>query len=149
MIEQSQILTTHNLAILTGPFGVGELLPLDFEALARRAWEQVLRLGGRIDANPRPLRTIKDLAYAWRQTLFFLSRVDARAQAAFLAAMRADLERAPDVAARMRPVVDGLAHVLAGGRFDATGRAGDAHRLLGWTTERHPLLGPPPPRPAA
>lgn len=148
VIEQSQILTTHNLAILTGPFGVGELLRLDFEALARRAWEQVLRLGGRIDANPRPLRTIKDLAYAWRQALFLLSRLDATAQAAVLEAMRADLERsAARVAARLRPVVDGLAHVLDGGRFDPGGRAGDAYRLLGWTTERHPLLGPAASRP--
>ena len=45
-------------------------------------------------------------------------------------------------------MVDGLAHVIAGGRFDADGRApgpGGGRRFLGWTVGRHWILDPATP----
>jgi hypothetical protein len=137
VIEQAQILTTHNLAVLTGPAGVGHLMTLDWDALARRCLERVLVLAARLQHNPRPLRTAKDLAYAWRQLVFFLAMTDAAAQAAFVAEARRRLEMASDhVVARLEPVVDGLEEVMAGRPI-----AGWA--LLGWCVGRHPLLATP------
>lgn len=71
VIEQAQILTTHNLATLVGALDVA---PSDgWTALAQRAFATVTRLAGRLDRNPRPLSMIKDMAYAWRHMIFYLS----------------------------------------------------------------------------
>jgi hypothetical protein len=141
VIEQAQILTTHNLAVLTGPFGIGELLDLDWRGLAERCLSTVFVLARRLRRNPRPLRTIKDTAYAWRQMVFFLSRLSQAEQRAFAgAAHRALDEQAPDARRRVSPAVRGLAHVVDGGRFDEAGRPDEGRRLLGWTTKRHWML---------
>jgi hypothetical protein len=45
--------------------------------------------------------------------------------------------------ARFGPAVDGLAYVIAGGAFDATGLApdpGGGRRFLGWTVGPHWIL---------
>jgi len=138
VIEQAQILTTHNLAAVTGPFGLGDAMTLDWAALARRCFERVMALAGRIDRGRWPLRRIKDLAYAWRQMVFFISRLDEPEQGAVLAWAEERLEACQaDVVARLRPAVDGLAQVVAGGTLD-----GDApgRRVLGWSVDRHWML---------
>jgi len=142
VIEQAQILTTHNLAVLTGPFGIGDAMRLDWDALASRCLEAVIVLAGRLRRNPRPLRTVKDAAYAWRQMLFFLSRLPAAKQQTFAARAREALAASrPDVQERMGPAVEGLATVAAGASFDPDGRAGQGRRLLGWTIHPHWMLG--------
>ncbi|MEU8261597.1 hypothetical protein AB0C02_13380 [Micromonospora sp. NPDC048999] len=45
----------------------------------------MLRLTACIHHNPRPLATVKNTAYAWRQMLFFLSLSAGEEQTAFLA----------------------------------------------------------------
>ena len=48
-----------------------------------------------------------------------------------------------DFQARFGPAVDGLAYVIAGGRFDVTGIApdpGGGRRFLGWTAGPHWIL---------
>ena len=53
-----------------------------------------------------------------------------------------------DFQARFQPVIDRLAHVIVGGRFDADGSApgpGAAWRFLGWTAGRHWILDPATP----
>jgi hypothetical protein len=70
VIEQAQILTTHNLATLVDALDVTP--PDGWAALAQRVFATVLRLAGRLDRNPRPLSTIKDMAYAWRHMIFYL-----------------------------------------------------------------------------
>jgi hypothetical protein len=102
---------------------VGSVLP--HLELARRCFDTVRVLVGRLEGNRRPLSTIKDAAYAWRQMLVHLSLVSTQEQAAFVAEARAT---AP---ARLAPAVDGLIEVL---------RGGVARPFLGWTTERHWLL---------
>lgn len=142
IIEQAQILTTHNLAVLTGPFGIGESMSLDWEALASRCLEAVIVLAGRLRRNPWPLRTVKDAAYAWRQMIFFLSPLPEAEQQTFVVHARQTLAASrPDVQARIRPALDGLAEVVEGASFDPGGRAGDGRRLLGWTTRPHWMLG--------
>ncbi|TDC79233.1 hypothetical protein E1193_19430 [Micromonospora sp. KC606] len=140
IIEQAQILTTHNLAT------IAELgIDLPSADLARRCMDTVLRLATRIHHNPRPLGTVKNTAYAWRQMLFFLSLSTWEEQTAFPAYAEQRLATQPDhVRARIAPAVTGLAHVISGGKFDADGRAGTGRRLLGWTTREHWMVGPGP-----
>jgi hypothetical protein len=140
VIEQAQILTTHNLAVLTGPAGVGHAMTLDHPALASRCFDHAMVLTGRLRNNPRPLRTVKDLAYTWRQLVFFLAMSDAAAQQAFVHDARERLANMPEHIRRVAPALDGLEAIVAGDSFDAGGRAGSGRRLLGWTVGRHWLL---------
>ncbi len=137
IIEQAQILTTHNLAT------IAELgIDLPWVDLARRCLDTVLRLTARIHHNPRPLGTVKNTAYAWRQMLFFLALSAQDDQTAFPAHAEQWLASQPEhVQIRLAPAVTGLAHVISGGRFDSHGRAGTGRRLLGWTTTGHWMLG--------
>ncbi|MFI0937368.1 hypothetical protein [Streptomyces sp. NPDC021020] len=141
VIEQAQILTTHNLALLAGPVGVTP--PSGWAALARGAFATTCRLAARIHGNPRPLTTIKDMAYAWRQTLFHLSMATAAERDAALEQFEEDVARYPDHArGRLAPVLAGVRLVREGGGFgDGDGDAG-ARRLVGWTPAgRHWLQG--------
>jgi hypothetical protein len=68
----------------------------------------------RLHNNPRPLRTIKDAAYAWRQALFFLSLTTQDEQDQFTAWAGQELARQPGhVAHRLTPVLAGLRHATA------------------------------------
>ncbi len=135
IIEQAQILTTHNLATLAGPVGV---VPTSGWAdLARRSLHIACRLVARVHRNPRPLPTIKDAAYAWRHMIFYLSLADAADRAGFLDWTRAQLHAQPShVQRRLQPAVDGLAHILAGGEFH-TDHTGGARPFLGWSVGPH------------
>lgn len=137
IIEQAQILTTHNLATITA-------LGIDLPSadLAERCMDTVLRLAARIHRSPRPLGAVKNTAYAWRQMLFFLSLSTHDEQIAFPAYAEQRLANQPEhVQARLTPAVAGLAHVIGGGRFNPEGRVGTGRRLLGWTTTGHWMLG--------
>lgn len=137
VIEQIQILTTHNLAALVH---AGVDPSPGWEDLARRAFRVTCKLVGRVQGNPRPLPMLKDAAYAWRQSLFFLSLCDLRAQVAVTAWMQDELDRLPGHAsARLEPVVAGLRHVLTGGAFDV-GAPLSTRRFLGWSAGGHWML---------
>jgi hypothetical protein len=154
VIEQAQILTTHNLATLVHRVGVTPAPGSDWDRLALRCFRTVCRLAARLpDAHRpvvrpydglRPLATVKDMAYAWRQMLFHLSLCTPAVQERFLAALPDEVSRHPArVAHRLAPVLAGLRHVAGGGLFAADGVAADGHarRLLGWSTGGHWLLG--------
>ncbi|MYW01435.1 hypothetical protein GT354_24780, partial [Streptomyces sp. SID3343] len=144
VIEQAQILTTHNLAALVRPIGVEP--GLCWADLAARCFTTVCRLVGLVPTQSWPMATIKDAAYAWRQLTFHLSMCGPREQAGVLAWFDDELARHPDhVAARLAPAVAGLRLVAAGGRFDGAGVAdgGRARRLLGWSTDGHWLRTEP------
>jgi hypothetical protein len=147
VIEQAQILTTHNLAT------IADIVKIDpgsgWAELARRSLAVVFQLTARIQHNPRPLSTIKDAAYAWRHMLFYLSLAAPSEQATLVARASDQLAaQSPHVRARLTAAVEGLAQVAAGGRFDAEGNAGEARRLLGWATERHWMLAQAAGKPA-
>ncbi|MGW1183623.1 hypothetical protein ACWD7Y_09920 [Streptomyces drozdowiczii] len=138
VIEQAQILTTHNLATLVDRVGVTPRS--GWAGLADRCFVTVCRLTARVHHNPRPLRTIKDAAYAWRQMMFYLSLCPPAEQRRFLAGLEAEVARHPaHVATRLAPALAGLALVAEGAAFgeDGTAEAGRARRFTGWTTERH------------
>ncbi len=77
VIEQEQILTTHNLATL---FQALDLSGLDLAALARQCWHWVAKKTHQPD-----LATLKNQAYAWRQMVFFLSLCQPKPVEEFLA----------------------------------------------------------------
>lgn len=138
VIEQAQILTTHNLATLIHRVGIAP--GPGWADLAGRCFVTVCRLTARVPHNPRPLSTIKDAAYAWRQMVFFLSLCTLEEQRQLITGLDGETTRHPDhVATRLAPALAGLALVAEGGTFDDDGTTGSGHgrRLLGWTTGGH------------
>ncbi|MFC9971940.1 hypothetical protein ACFVH6_13715 [Spirillospora sp. NPDC127200] len=90
-----------------------------------------LHLLGHVPDNPRPLRTVKDAAYAWRQTLFFLTM----AGTARTGWLHEEARRhAGHVQDRLAPVLAGLDEVVAGGTV-TRGR-----RFTGWAVGGHWML---------
>lgn len=147
ILEQSQILTTHNLAVLVDSLGLRDRLAGLAPELADRtfAW-LVHRLQQRPASWRAQLQTVKNAAYAWRQAIYFLSLCEAPVQVGALERLRGHVQAADrDFQSRFSPAVDGLAHVVAGGRFDASGIAsgpGGGRRFLGWSAGPHWLLAP-------
>jgi hypothetical protein len=135
VIEQAQILTTHNLATLAGRCGVDP--QQGWTVIADDAFEHMLRLARQLSHVRRPLPVIKDLAYAWRQIIFYLSMAGVE-PAGFLRTAYAKAEHAgPVVAGMLTPVLSGLSAVADGEGFDADGRAGAGWQLLGWAVDGH------------
>ncbi|MCX4763505.1 hypothetical protein OG562_21560 [Streptomyces sp. NBC_01275] len=138
VIEQAQILTTHNLATLVHRVGIAPAA--GWEDLARRCFVTVCRLTTRVHGNPRPLGTIKDVAYAWRQMLFHLSLCPPHEQTRTLAWLSEEVARHPGhVAGRLAPALTGLHQVAAGHWADE----GAGRLLLGWSTDGHWLRPDP------
>ncbi|WP_128431076.1 hypothetical protein [Streptomyces cyaneus] len=135
VIEQAQILTTHNLATLVHRVGIAPRP--GWADLAHRGFVTVCRLTARVHGNRRPLPTIKDAAYAWRQMLFHLSLCRPEEQRRFIAGLDEETARHPaHVTTRLAPALAGLLLVAEGGTFDTDGTAsgGRARRFLGWST---------------
>ncbi|MFE6709235.1 hypothetical protein [Streptomyces sp. NPDC057695] len=134
VIEQAQILTTHNLATLVHRVGIAPAT--GWSGLARRCFVTVGRLTERAQREARPLGTVKDAAYAWRQMLFHLSLCDEAAAADTIAWAEEAAVRLPaPAAARLAPALAGLRLVADGGAFgdDGTADDGRARRLTGWS----------------
>ncbi|MFI8100981.1 hypothetical protein [Streptomyces sp. NPDC086023] len=148
VIEQAQILTTHNLAVLVARAGIDPGPGAGWDDLARRCFTTVCRLTARIQGHRWPLATIKDAAYAWRQMVFHLSLCGPEEREAVLWWLTEEVVRHPwHVSARLAPALAGLRLVCAGGTFGSRGTAlrGRGRRLLGWTTEEHWLRPAPEP----
>lgn len=133
ILEQAQILTTHNLAALV-LLGVQPGGPWpELAVAAYRRTEQLIVLSRQ---QRRPLPTIKDAAYAWRNSLFFLSLAGDDAVPEFLEQARATLAGSP-AADTLRALLDGVEDIHRGDRFDVDGVSARGRRLLGWTTGPH------------
>ncbi|MDB4942184.1 MAG: hypothetical protein JWP97_1718 [Labilithrix sp.] len=144
IIEQQQILTTHNLATLVAGAGLEDRLRGDVPDLARRCFVWVCRQQQLKRRDWRAqLQMLKNTAYAWRQMLFFLSIGDSSVEELVRWAEE-HFERQPaPFRARFGPATRGLRFIAGGGRFDDAGVAPDGgRRFLGWTTESHWALGP-------
>jgi hypothetical protein len=147
ILEQAQILTTHNLAVLVDALGLRERMADLAPQLADRAlaWA-VHRLRPQPHDGHARLQAVKSSAYAWRQAIYYLSLCDQPIQLQAHARLREYLQTADDdLQARFSPAVDGLAHIIAGGRFNASGRAphpGSGRRFLGWAARPHWALRP-------
>lgn len=142
VLEQAQILTTHNLAALIDTLGLRDRVAAMAPDLADRAFTWAVRRQQQSAKQWRArLQTVKNAAYAWRQAIFFLSFCGDSEQAEITARLRHLVDAsAGDFAARFGPAVDGLAHVISGDRFDDSGRiqaAGGGRRFLGWSVGPH------------
>lgn len=84
VIERQQLLTTQNLAVLTGTLG----LELDWAALAAKTWAWLVAALSKAPAEYVPrLRLRKDAAYAWRQLVYYVSRLPPAGQSTALTAL--------------------------------------------------------------
>lgn len=144
IIEQAQILTTHNLGVLFAALPLREQLAGDLRTIAERCYQWAVR---RLRLPTRSwhhfLVNLKNAAYAWRQMVFYLS-FDADT-AAFLGWARKQLEPA-DEAFRLRfePAIRGLELAAAGiPASDVQFGLAGGRVLTGWSTERH-WLAPSP-----
>jgi hypothetical protein len=139
IIEQSQILTTQNLAPLFVLLDLHKALSGRLPELPRQCFKWICR---RQSSNSwkANLRMQKNSAYAWRQMLFFLSFLDSQAVSAFLVWARRHLEQQnSSIRERIGPALSGLEWIAGGGTFNRRGIggiAGEGRRFLGWTTGR-------------
>ncbi|MBB4907810.1 hypothetical protein [Actinophytocola algeriensis] len=133
VLEQSQILTTHNLAVLVDALGLTDRLAAVAPRLAGEAlsWA-VRRMAVPAVHGHAALVAVKNAAYAWRQGIFFLSFCDPETQQATIDWLRPQLTGTP-----VLPAVNGLAAIVAGDRFDARGTVPSGRRWLGWSTGAH------------
>ncbi|MBL8685399.1 MAG: hypothetical protein JNK05_39840 [Myxococcales bacterium] len=151
IIEQQQLLTTHNLAPLFDELSLKERLgeATLFEMALRNAQWILEQHAQKLPLGRPQLVRLKNTAYAWRQMVFFLALLPEAQQKAFVRALRGDLAKAKEpFRTNFAPAVDGLALCIDDGRFDAKGAARfegrEARRFLGWTLGRHWLFGPKP-----
>ncbi len=140
VIEQCQILTTHNLGVLFDRLALRDSFAPHVRAAAEQCFTYVVRQLRMAGDYRQQLVRVKNTAYAWRQMVFYLSFVSN--VPAFLAWARAQLAKY-DAAfgARFEPVMRGLELAAAG--IPSTARAFEAaggRVLTGWSTERHWLI---------
>jgi len=144
IIEQSQILTTQNLAPLFDFLQIGPALSGRLRGLSEQCfyWICKRQVSTSWKAN---LRMVKNSAYAWRQMLFFLSFLDMGTTLSFVKWASAEVagQNSP-LGRRLGPALSGLELVASGKTFDreSPGTGVDARRFLGWTAGQHWLLGP-------
>jgi hypothetical protein len=129
VLEQSQILTTHNLAVLIDTLGLGEQVTAPAPQLAERTLQWVV--------HRMAVRT--DNRHAAPQAVFHLSYCDQNTQHAAAERLGARVREA-GLEGRFGPAADGLAAVIAGGplhrrRHDPRGPA-----LPRWSIGPHRAL---------
>ena len=139
IVEQEQILTTHNLAVLTAELGLRDMLAPRAVELARRCVDFALVELQRPDASwSNRLHAVKNSAYAFRQMIFFLSIAGPAAQKEAIALAWARLAEQPHpFQARFRPALEGLARAARGLSPESPP---EARRFLGWDDGKHWLL---------
>ena len=142
ILEQAQVLTTHNLAALYDGLALREILDGREGDLARACFAVVCRRM-QVFAQDHHARLIalKASAYAWRQMLFFASIASPEEQSAFMPWVEAHFAREDEVfRAVFASAMEGLRRVSEGGRFDPSGvdaQGGIGRRFLGWGAGRH------------
>ncbi len=142
IIEQSQILTSHNLAVLFGALGLEDALRPLLPDLARKCFTWICwRLQLPADDWHRRLKNLKNAAYAWRQMIFYLSLLPTTAVDEHLS------WAAEHLAGQREPFQTAFRTALAGLQRAARGAPAEAgpaaRRFLGWTTGKHWLHLPP------
>ncbi|HET8630016.1 MAG TPA: hypothetical protein VFL91_21555 [Thermomicrobiales bacterium] len=147
IIEQCQILSTHNVAPLISALDLLDDLRPVFSDLARRCFAWICLRQQRLSGDWRAdMQTVKNCAYAWRQMILYLALADADELPRFVdwAGEHVGRQRA-DFRQRFAPALAGLRVVASGGGFggDGVDRATGGRRFLGWTIGRHWLLPEP------
>lgn len=139
VIEQAQILTTHNLASLFLELDLSAPLREDLERMSRDCFVWICQRQQKPPENYHArLVLLKNTAYAWRQMIFFLSLLPVDRVTAFLAWAGEHLnQQTATFADRFRPALRGLISAHSGRSLDVPE---NGRRFLGWTTEEHWLF---------
>jgi hypothetical protein len=143
VIEQAQILTTHNLATLFEDGAFATAMRGHLPEMAKRCFSWICSRLQRASGDWKAqMQLTKNAAYAWRQMIFYMSFLGADELASFVAWAKAHFEtRTAPFQARFAPVVHGLEEIVAGQVFDEAGRLpSGGRRFLGWSVGRHWLL---------
>ncbi|WP_423163769.1 hypothetical protein [Stenotrophomonas maltophilia] len=129
VIEQVQILTTHNLSLLFDRFQLDEVLADELAGMIRRCFAAVCTDLGQVPPHWHAWLTARRRgAYAWRQMVFFLSRLDDAGLAQSMATLRLLFTAQPsDFQRRFAPAMEGLVLASRGGQ--------PAQVLLGWSPQ--------------
>ncbi|AYF77823.1 hypothetical protein D7D52_32900 [Nocardia yunnanensis] len=133
LLEQSQILTTHNLAVLVDALNLEPELQETAPQLAHHTFDWILHRLSQPGNRHTQLLQLKNAAYAWRQAIFLLSYCNTATQ-------HDQLHRlSTHHTTPLTPAINGLSHVVSGGHFTPRGMtpSGNGHRFLGWTQGRH------------
>lgn len=135
ILEQQQILTTQNLCVLLH----GLKLPVDPAGAAERCFVWIIRrLQVQSDTRHAKLIMVKNAAYAWRQMIYFLSKLRPAQMTEFGTFIEQTLSKTSDAFRdAFAPAIVGLQRSIAGHSPEAPP---ESRRLLGWTTEQHWLL---------
>ncbi len=144
IIEQQQILTTQNLAGLFTELQLTDILQPKLSDLAQACFQWICqRQQLKVSHWHARLIQIKKSAYAWRQLIFFLALLPSPATAEFLDWAEAYLNQQPEpFRSRFRPALIGLQLAAQGVVPEHMGAEKPvARRLLGWSKQRHWLLG--------
>ncbi len=131
IIEQMEILTTHNLAGLYEALKLGE--DLNGLELSRRIWRWMLKTM----ESSTGLCSLKNLAYAWRQLIFFLSTCQHKTlQEAFVVELKTILSQTIDDDRSRRKILDGFIAPLE----NALHGIPPPRPLYGWVSgDTHPI----------
>ncbi|MDP3275100.1 MAG: hypothetical protein Q8Q09_07870 [Deltaproteobacteria bacterium] len=116
VIEQAQILTTHNLAVLFDAFSLEKSHRTELPQWAESNLRWIFkRLAMKPHKHHDTLITRKVTAYAWRQMLFFLSHAEARRVSEFAGFSTELLARQPErIRTGFAPILRGLHRALEG-----------------------------------
>jgi hypothetical protein len=151
IIEQAQILTTHNLAQLVDGLALRHELGPSFPELAKRCFEWICRRQQLATHDwSAAMQTAKNSAYAWRQMIFYLAMAEAEDTPRYLEWADQHLaQQREEFRDRFAPVMLGLHAICGRAEFGSDGidRASGGRRFLGWAVQRHWLL--PERRPAS
>lgn len=143
IIEQQQILTTQNLALLLGELELKTLLHHRMSALALTCFEWICRRQQmQIKLYHARLVMLKNTAYAWRQMVFFLSMLDGDSLRSALDKLETHFAaQSCDFRERFLPAMVGLRVAAAGHRLTFNRQKIEGGKVfLGWSTERHWLM---------
>jgi hypothetical protein len=136
VIEQQQILTTHNLAPLIHALGLRDALDPQLETLTQACFRWIcvwLQCCGKWRVL---LHNLKNSAYAWRQMIVFLSLMPVHRQLAWHAWAAGYLNEQPaEFRERFAQALQGLRMAIEGQNASL-----DDPPFVGWTTERHWLM---------
>ena len=145
ILEQQQILTTQNLALLFGELGLKGLLSVRLASMVQASFEWICkRHQMRTDSYHARLIMLKNTAYAWRQMVFYIAMLDEHERKDALSSVEVCFAKQPQAfRERFLPAMIGLRKAVAGEVLPQQGQTAEGARVfLGWTTTRHWLLPP-------
>ncbi|MBI1247110.1 hypothetical protein GC197_04605 [bacterium] len=145
IIEQQQILTTQNLAVLFDGMSLTHQLHGRLPGMIIDCFQWICRRQQmKIDRRHAQIVMLKNTAYAWRQMIFFLSLLSESELKETLQGLQSYLEsQSPEFVTRFRPAFNGLLLAAEGKKIpDVQQPSSAARRFLGWSKKRH-WLAPP------